>query len=119
MDEIYTANLCCFILRLVQETYVLCRLKNETGSGSAPQTNLNGMLPNPPSNQQTWLMNMDVDDSSTGTGIHLHGPPNIMTSGADRGQYAPNFVCDIGNYQVDDKNPEVRLSINLSFFSQH
>ena len=95
MAEIYTANLCCFILRLVQETYVLCRLKNETGSGSAPQTNLNGMLPNPPSNQQTSRMNMDVDDSSTGTGIHLNRPPNSMTSGADWSHYAINIACVI------------------------
>ena len=119
MDEIYTANLCCFILRLVQETYVLCRLKTETGSGFPPQTNLDGMLPNPPSNQQTWRMNMDVDDSSTGTGIHLNPPPNSMTSGADRSHYANNIVCDLGNYLPDDITPEVRLSINLSFFSQH
>ncbi|XP_034708605.1 NAC domain-containing protein 89-like [Vitis riparia] len=94
------------------ETYVVCRLKRETGSGFPPQTNLNGMLPNPSSNQQTWLMNMDVDDSSTGTGIHLNPPPNSMTSGADWSHYAINIASDPRNYLPNDMTPDDDLAID-------
>ena len=98
-----TVNLCCFVLQIVQETYVLCRLKTKKGSDFPLQTNLNDVLPKLLSNQETWPMNMDVDDSSTGTGLHLSGPLNIMTSGANRSHFANDMI------------PEVRLSINLPF----
>ena len=71
-------NLCCFVLQIVQKTYVLCRLKTNRVWFSPTNNNLNGMLAKLPSNQETWRMNMDIDDSSTGTGFHLNGPPNIM-----------------------------------------
>ncbi|RVW85134.1 NAC domain-containing protein 89 [Vitis vinifera] len=58
------------------KTLVLCRLKTNRVWFS-PTIN-NGKLPKQLSNQETWPMNMDVDDSSTDTGFHLNGPPNIM-----------------------------------------
>ena len=109
-----TVNLCCFVLQIVQETYVLCRLKTKKGSDFPLQTNLNDVLSKLLSNQETWPMNMDVDDSSTGTGLHLSGPPNIMTSGANRSHFANDIASDLRN-QLDDMITEVRLSINLPF----
>ena len=76
MAGICTVNLCCFVLQIVQKTLVLCRLKTNRVWFS-PTIN-NGKLPKQLSNQETWPMNMDVDDSSTDTGFHLNGPPNIM-----------------------------------------
>lgn len=48
------------------KTYVLCRLKTNRVWFSPTNNNLNGMLAKLPSNQETWRMNMDIDDSSTG-----------------------------------------------------
>ena len=107
MARIYTVNLCCFVLQIVQETYVLCRLKKKKGSDFPRQNNLHDMLHELLSNQENWPMNVDVDHSSTGTGLHLSGPPNIMTSGADRSHFANNIPSDLGN-QLDEMSPDVR-----------
>ena len=92
---------------LFRSTYVLCRLKKKKGSDFPRQNNLHDMLHELLSNQENWPMNVDVDHSSTGTGLHLSGPPNIMTSGADRSHFANNIPSDLGN-QLDEMSPDVR-----------
>ena len=131
MAGIYTVNLCCFVFQIVQRAYVLCRLKRKkdkkTGSyiptpdeavagGFSPEMNYNDVLSELSIIQETWLMNMEFDNSSTGTGIHLNGPANNMTLDAGPSHHFSDIASDIRNYQVEEMTSDVRMSI--FFFSQ-
>ena len=119
-------NLCCFVFQIVQRAYVLCRLKRKTdeNTGSdipipdeavagalSPEINFNGLLSELPIIHETWLVNMEVDNSFTGGGILQNGLANNMTLGAGPSHHASNVASNTRNYQVEDMALEVRMSI--------
>ena len=67
-------------------------------------------------------MNMEVDNSFTGSGILQNGLANNMTLGAGPSHYASNIASNTRNYQVEDMTLEVRMSICVCvcfMFFQH
>ena len=115
IQQFYTVNLCCFVLLIVQKAYVLCRLKRKTdentGPDIPPETNVNGMLPELSIIQATSLMNMEVDNSSTGIVFNMDGLANMVTLGGEPSHHASISASNIGNYRVEEPTPEVKMSI--------
>ncbi|WKA05678.1 hypothetical protein VitviT2T_023628 [Vitis vinifera] len=94
------------------KTLVLCRLKTNRVWFS-PTIN-NGKLPKQLSNQETWPMNMDVDDSSTDTGFHLNGPPNIMGWGNALPDRPPSYdlATDSDACLYKELTPQMRSAVD-------
>ena len=115
IQQFYTVNLCCFALLIVQKAYALCRLKRKTDENTGPdipsETNVNGMLPELSIIQATSLMNMEVDNSSTGIVFNMDGLANMVTLGGEPSHHASISASDFGNYQVEEPTPEVKMSI--------
>ncbi|CBI38740.3 unnamed protein product, partial [Vitis vinifera] len=92
------------------KAYVLCRLKRKTdentGPDIPPETNVNGMLPELSIIQATSLMNMEVDNSSTGIVFNMDGLANMVTLGGEPSHHASISASNIGNYQVEEPTPE-------------
>ncbi|RVW32591.1 Protein NTM1-like 9 [Vitis vinifera] len=93
------------------KAYALCRLKRKTDENTGPdipsETNVNGMLPELSIIQATSLMNMEVDNSSTGIVFNLDGLANMVTLGGEPSHHASISASDFGNYQVEEPTPEM------------
>ena len=124
-------NLCCFVFEILQQAYVLCRLKekkekkkkkgseisspDEAAAGwFSPEIESNGFLSELPITQETWLMNMELDNSSADTGIHENDIANNMTIGAGPSHHSSNIASDIGNPQEEEMTQYVRKGFFLS-----
>ena len=55
-------------------------------------------------------MNMELDNSSTDTGIHENDLANNMTIGAGPSRHSSNNASNIGNPQEEEMSPYVRMS---------
>ena len=126
----YTLKSWCSVFQIVQRAYVLCRLKRKTdentesdiptpdedvAGGFSPEINFNGVLSELPIIQETWLINVELDNSSTGTGIHPNGPANNMILGAGPSHHSSDIAYDIRNYQIEEMT-SVRMSFYFLFF---
>ena len=101
----------------MQRAYVLCHLMKKTDENTGPDEAVaGGFSPginfmvcylNCLSFKKLSLMNMEFDNSSTGSG---NGLANNMTLGAGLSHHASDIVSDIGNYQVEEMILDVRIS---------
>ena len=116
------------MFEILQQAYVLCRLKekkekkkkkgsdvsssDEAAAGwFSPEIDSNGFLSELPITQETWLMNMELDNSSADAGFHENDLANNMTLGAGPSHHSSNIASDIGNPQEEEITPYVRMGI--------
>ena len=84
--------------------------------GSLQKLTLNGFLYELPIIQETWLMNMELENSSTDTGNHQNNMANNTTFGNGLSYHSRTIGSDFGNSRVEEITSYVRMA-SFFFFS--
>ena len=76
---------------------------------SLQKLTLYGFLSELPIIRETWLMNMELDNSSTDTGIHQNNLANNTTVGTGPSYHCSSIGSDFGNSREEEITSYVRM----------